>query len=78
MDLLTTNDMSQQLSNGIGSGIDDTVGPDEKLEGPIIRQIWKRSGLQNSRLAEIWLVLLVLFHLIYFDFVYFILGTAVI
>lgn len=54
VDLLTTNDISQQLSNGNGSAIDDTVGPDEKLEGPIIRQIWKHSGLHNSRLAEIW------------------------
>ena len=54
MDLLTTNDIPQQLNNGNGSAIDDDVGPDEKLEGPIIRQIWKRSGLQNSRLAEIW------------------------
>ena len=78
MDLLTINDISQQSNNGNGSAIDDTVGPDEKLEGPIIGQIWKRSGLQNSRLAEIWLVLSVLFNLIYFDFVCFILGTAVI
>jgi hypothetical protein len=54
VDLLTTNDISQQLNNGNGSAIDDTVGQDEKLEGPIIRQIWKRSGLHNSRLAEIW------------------------
>ena len=54
VDLLTTNDIPQQLNNGNGSAIDDDVGPDEKLEGPIIRQIWKRSGLQNSRLAEIW------------------------
>jgi hypothetical protein len=54
VDLLTTNDISQQLNNGNGSAIDDTVGPDEKLEGPIIRLIWKRSGLHNSRLSEIW------------------------
>ena len=54
VDLLTTNDIPQQLNHGNGSAINDTVGPDEKLEGPIVRQIWKRSGLQNSRLAEIW------------------------
>lgn len=54
VDLLTTNDIPHQLNHGNGSAVDDTVGPDEKLEGPIIRQIWKRSGLQNSRLAEIW------------------------
>ena len=54
VDLLTTNDIPQQLNHGNGSAIDDTIGPDERLEGPIIRQIWKRSGLQNSRLAEIW------------------------
>jgi hypothetical protein len=54
VDLLTTNDISQHLNNGNGSAIDDTVGPDEKLEGPIIRLIWKRSGLHNSRLSEIW------------------------
>jgi hypothetical protein len=54
VDLLTTNDIPQQLNHGNGSAINDTVGLDEKLEGPIIRQIWKRSGLQNSRLAEIW------------------------
>ena len=68
VDLLTTNDIPQQLSNGNGSAIDDTVGPDEKLEGPIIRQIWKRSGLHNSRLAEIWFVLSVLFNFIYLIF----------
>ena len=54
VDLLTTNDIPQQLNHGNGSAVDDTIGPDEKLEGPIIKQIWKRSGLQNSRLAEIW------------------------
>jgi hypothetical protein len=62
VDLLTTNDVVQQLNRGNGSAIDDNdiVGPNEKLEGPIIRQIWKRSGLPNSRLAEIWWVLMVL------------------
>lgn len=54
VDLLTANDIPQQLDHGNGSAFDDIVGPDEKLEGPIIRQIWKRSGLDNSRLAEIW------------------------
>ena len=54
VDLLTTNDIAQQLNHANGSAANDTVGPDEKLEGPIIKLIWKRSGLQNSRLAEIW------------------------
>ena len=54
VDLLTTNDVAQQLNHENGSAINDMVGPNEKLEGPIVRQIWKRSGLHNSRLAEIW------------------------
>jgi hypothetical protein len=54
VDLLTINDVPQQLDQDNASAIDDIVGPNEKLEGPIIRQIWKRSGLHNSRLAEIW------------------------
>ena len=54
VDLLTANDVPQRLEHGNGSAIDDIIGPDEKLEGPIIRRIWKRSGLDNSRLAEIW------------------------
>lgn len=51
VDLLT---VPQQPEHGNGNAIDDIVGPDEKLEGPIVRQIWKRSGLDNPRLAEIW------------------------
>ncbi|KAF8798109.1 hypothetical protein BYT27DRAFT_7265219 [Phlegmacium glaucopus] len=51
VDLLTATDIPQQLDHGNN---DDIVGPDEKLEGPIVRQIWKRSRLDNSRLAEIW------------------------
>ena len=54
VDLLTENDVPHRLEHGNGSAIDDIIGPDEKLEGPIIRRIWKRSGLDNSRLAEIW------------------------
>jgi len=54
VDLLTTNDVAQQLNHGNASATDVIVGPNEKLEGAIIRQIWKRSGLHNSRLAEIW------------------------
>ena len=68
VDLLTANDVPQQLDRGDGTVIHDIVGPDEKLEGLIIKRIWKNSGLDNSRLADIWYVLCGSFHLNYFDF----------
>lgn len=34
--------------------IDETVGNNEKLEGTIVKLIWKKSGLDSSRLIEIW------------------------
>lgn len=32
------------------------IGTDEKLEGAIVKLIWKKSGLESMRLAEIWYV----------------------
>lgn len=32
----------------------EEVGKDERLEGVVIKVIWKRSGLEKRRLAEIW------------------------
>lgn len=40
-----------------GSGAEEAqVGPEEKLEGSVVRLVWKRSGLEKRRLAEIWCV----------------------
>lgn len=37
-------------------GVDEAVDNDDKLEGAIVRLIWKKSGLLSTRLAEIWYV----------------------
>jgi hypothetical protein len=34
--------------------VDEFVGQDERLEGAIIRMIWKPCGLDKRRLADIW------------------------
>jgi hypothetical protein len=34
--------------------VDEAVDNDDKLEGAIIRLLWKKSGLDSTRLAEIW------------------------
>lgn len=34
--------------------IDETVGPNERLEGSIIKSIWSRSGIERRKLVEIW------------------------
>ena len=36
--------------------VDETVENDDKLEGMIVRLVWKKSGLDSTRLAEIWYV----------------------
>ena len=36
---------------------EEVVGKDERLEGAIVKLVWKRSGLEKRRLAEIWYVL---------------------
>lgn len=41
------------------SAVDEAVDDDEKLEGAIVRLIWKKSGLESTRLAEIWYVNLI-------------------
>ncbi|KAJ2935640.1 hypothetical protein H1R20_g1453, partial [Candolleomyces eurysporus] len=33
---------------------EELVGKDERLEGAIVKLVWKRSGLEKRRLAEIW------------------------
>lgn len=35
---------------------EQVVGKDERLEGPVVKLVWKRSGLEKRRLAEIWCV----------------------
>ncbi|KXN86924.1 Increased rDNA silencing protein 4 [Leucoagaricus sp. SymC.cos] len=34
--------------------VDENVGPDERLEGSIVKVIWSRSRIEKSKLAEIW------------------------
>jgi len=34
--------------------LDSVVTPNDKLEAPIVKHIWKQSRLDNSRLAKIW------------------------
>jgi hypothetical protein len=36
---------------------EEVVGKDERLEGAIVKLVWKRCGLEKRRLAEIWYVL---------------------
>jgi len=34
--------------------VDELVGKEERLESPIVKVIWRKSGLDKRRLAEIW------------------------
>ena len=52
VDLITGDDIL--LPQPVGHKINEEVDQDEKLEGSIIRLIWKRSKLDSARLAEIW------------------------
>ncbi|KAF8965234.1 hypothetical protein BDZ97DRAFT_1904129 [Flammula alnicola] len=59
VDLITGDDMApplppQQQQQDEDGRVDQVVGADEKLEGAIVKLIWKRSGLDKERLAEIW------------------------
>ncbi|PPR01473.1 hypothetical protein CVT26_015096 [Gymnopilus dilepis] len=54
VDLVTGDDMTATNGKEKEDDIDDKVGNDERLEGSIVRLIWKRSGLESSTLAEIW------------------------
>ena len=58
VDLITGDDIlssqPQELVGHDGDRVDQVVDQDEKLEGPIVRLIWKRSGLDSTRLSEIW------------------------
>jgi len=47
----------KQDGSGCVEGKEEVVGPNDKLEGPVVRLIWKRSGLEKRRLAEIWSVM---------------------
>ncbi|KAF9566357.1 hypothetical protein CPC08DRAFT_814926 [Agrocybe pediades] len=51
VDLITGDSLASPPQN---SKVDETVGNDEKLEGAIVKLIWKRSKLSNAQLAEIW------------------------
>lgn len=44
------------LQSQTEKGADEAVDNDDKLEGTIVRFIWKKSGLLSTRLAEIWYV----------------------
>jgi hypothetical protein len=52
----TTNGEQNSLpeSQRDKGAINDAVDHDDKLEGVIVRLIWKKSGLDSTRLAEIW------------------------
>lgn len=55
VDLITGDDIpSPQPQEPVGHDVDEKVDQDEKLEGPIVRLIWKRSRLDSARLSEIW------------------------
>ncbi|KAF7778643.1 hypothetical protein Agabi119p4_2988 [Agaricus bisporus var. burnettii] len=34
--------------------VDESVGPNDRLEGSIIKSIWSRSGIEKRKLVEIW------------------------
>jgi hypothetical protein len=36
--------------------VDENVGPDDRLEGSIVKLIWSRSRIDKSKLAEVWCV----------------------
>ncbi|KAF8911021.1 hypothetical protein CPB84DRAFT_1763143 [Gymnopilus junonius] len=57
VDLVTCDDMTlaeQQSREDKDSNMEEAIGSNDKLEGAIIKLIWKRSGLENAQLAEIW------------------------
>lgn len=58
VDLITGDDslppQPQEPVGQNGDKVHEEVDQDEKLEGPIVRLIWKRSQLDSARLAEIW------------------------
>lgn len=60
MDLITGGDESPVVVRLEDAQPDEVVheeiGPDERLEGRIVKVIWKRSGLAKERLKEIWYV----------------------
>jgi hypothetical protein len=45
-----------EMDNNNTENVSSAVGSDAKLEGPIVKFIWKKSGLESTRLAEIWYV----------------------
>ncbi|KDR81707.1 hypothetical protein GALMADRAFT_221573 [Galerina marginata CBS 339.88] len=53
VDLITGDDAHPQSPMN-GDQADETVRSDEKLEGSIVKLIWKRSGLESAQLADIW------------------------
>jgi len=47
-----------EMDHNSTENVYEAVGSDAKLEGPIVKFIWKKSGLESMRLAEIWCVTL--------------------
>jgi hypothetical protein len=45
-----------QNSTPQSQGVVDEAASHDKLEGAIVKLIWKKSGLDSSRLAEVWYV----------------------
>jgi len=70
VDLITGDSLATPSSPPQNNTVDETVGNDEKLEGSIVKLIWKRSKLSNAQLADIWYVLInaknLCTHLIFF------------
>jgi len=59
VDLITGDDgipatNGEQQEERENPKVDETVGNNEKLEGAIVKLIWKKSSLDSSRLIEIW------------------------
>ena len=55
-DLVKVRSKLFKREGGRLEGKEEAVGPNEKLECSVVRLIWKRSGLEKRRLADIWCV----------------------
>jgi hypothetical protein len=51
-----------EMDDNSTENVYEAVASDAKLEGPIVKCIWKKSGLESTRLAEIWCVTLCSHH----------------
>ncbi|KAF9469256.1 hypothetical protein BDZ94DRAFT_1303749 [Collybia nuda] len=54
VDLITGGDVGSPAATDDENEYDGVVGTEERLEGYIIKSIWRRSKLDSARLAEIW------------------------